>query len=150
VKVASACTDRAVAATLVLLLAFPFGGATCAAAQEVDQKAGAGGVSAAGGQVSASNSQGSSSSQANQSKQVDQQPLPAEDPQRSQAPVGTAAAPYEKSIGVAASRPAGAVIAPGKQRRTRSFVIKVGLLVGAAAAVGTVAALSSGSPSKPQ
>ena len=32
------------------------------------------------------------------------------------APLGTAAAPYEKGIGVAASRPAGAVIAPAKQR----------------------------------
>jgi hypothetical protein len=65
------------------------------------------------------------------------------------APVGTAVAPYEKGVGVAASRPAGAVIAPAKQKRTRSFVIKVGLLVGAAAAIGTVVALSSASPSHP-
>ena len=66
------------------------------------------------------------------------------------APVGTAVAPYEKGIGVAASRPAGAVIAPAKQRRTRSFVIKVGLLIGAAVAVGTVVALSNASPSEPR
>lgn len=64
-------------------------------------------------------------------------------------PVGTAAAPYEKPLGVAASRPAGAVIAPAKQRRTRSILIKVGLVVAAAAAIGTVVALSKASPSRP-
>lgn len=65
------------------------------------------------------------------------------------APVGTAAAPYEKGIGVAASRPAGVVIAPAKQRRTRSFLIRTGLLIGAAVAIGTVVALSNASPSQP-
>jgi hypothetical protein len=64
-------------------------------------------------------------------------------------PVGTAAAPYEKTTGVAASRPAGAVIAPAKQRRARSFLIRVGVIVGAAVAVGTVVALSKASPSRP-
>jgi len=64
-------------------------------------------------------------------------------------PVGTAAAPYEKTTGVTASSPAGAVIAPGKQRRTRSILIKVGVIVGAAVAVGTVVALSRGSSSRP-
>jgi hypothetical protein len=65
------------------------------------------------------------------------------------APVGTAVAPYEKGIGVAASRPAGAVIAPAKQKRSRSFMIKVGVLIGAAVAVGTVVGLSVASPSRP-
>ena len=64
-------------------------------------------------------------------------------------PVGTAAAPYEKTTGVAASRPAGAVIAPAKQRRVRTFLIRMGVVIGAAAAVGTVAALSHASPSRP-
>jgi hypothetical protein len=64
-------------------------------------------------------------------------------------PVGTAAAPYEKTEGIPASRPAGAVLAPAKQRRTRSFLIKVGIIVGAAVAIGTVVALSKGSPSRP-
>ena len=64
-------------------------------------------------------------------------------------PLGTAAAPYEKSTGVPASRPAGAVIAPAKQRRARSFLIKVGVIVGAAVAIGTVVALSKGSPNRP-
>ena len=64
-------------------------------------------------------------------------------------PVGTAAAPAEKTLGATASRPAGAAIAPAKQRRSRSFLIHVGIIVGACAAVGTVAALSHASPSQP-
>ena len=52
-------------------------------------------------------------------------------------------------LGIAASRPAGAAIAPAKQRRTRSILIKVGLIVGAAVAIGTVVALSESSPSRP-
>ena len=64
-------------------------------------------------------------------------------------PVGTAVAPYEAGVGVAASRPAGAVIAPAKQKRSRSFMIKVGVLIGAAVAVGTVVGLSAASPSRP-
>jgi hypothetical protein len=64
-------------------------------------------------------------------------------------PVGTAAAPYEKTTGVAASRPAGAVIAPAKQHRARSILIRVGVIAGAAAAIGTVALLSRASPSRP-
>jgi hypothetical protein len=66
-----------------------------------------------------------------------------------QKPVGTAAAESVPSTGVAASQPAGTAIAPGKQRRTRSLVIKVGALIGAGVAVGTVAALSLATPSKP-
>lgn len=64
-------------------------------------------------------------------------------------PVGAAAAPYEKTTGVAASRPSGAVIAPAKQRRARSIVIRVGIIAGAAVAIGTVVALSRTSPSRP-
>lgn len=64
-------------------------------------------------------------------------------------PVGTAAAPVAKPTGIAASRPAGAVIAPAKQRRVRSIVIRVGIIVGAAVAVGTVVALSRSSSSRP-
>jgi hypothetical protein len=66
-----------------------------------------------------------------------------------QPPVGTAAAPYVQPGGVAASRPAGAAIAPAKQRRSRSFAIKVGLLVGAGIAIGVVTAVSLSSPSRP-
>lgn len=75
---------------------------------------------------------------------------PEQQPQSdAQNPVGTAAAPYEKTTGVAASRPAGAVIAPAKQKRKRSFLIRVGLILAGAAAIGTVVALSNGSPSRP-
>lgn len=66
------------------------------------------------------------------------------------APVGTAAAPAETPVGTAVSRPAGAAIAPAKQKRTRTFLIRVGLVVGAAVAVGTVVALSKASRSRPQ
>jgi hypothetical protein len=66
-----------------------------------------------------------------------------------QEPVGTAAAESVETTGVAASNPAGAAIAPAKQRRTRSILIKVGALVGAGVAIGTVAALASASPSRP-
>lgn len=66
-----------------------------------------------------------------------------------QKPVGTAAAESVPTSGVAASQPAGTAIAPGKQRRTRSILIKVGALVGAGVAVGTVAALTLGTSSKP-
>ena len=64
-------------------------------------------------------------------------------------PQGVAIAPYEKDTGVAASRPAGAVIAPGKQRRRRSILIRVGLILGAAAAIGTVVGMSAASSSRP-
>jgi len=66
-----------------------------------------------------------------------------------QQPVGTAAAPYEKPTGVPGSRPAGAVIAPAKQRRVRAIVIKVGLLLAGGAAIGTVVGLSRASHSQP-
>jgi hypothetical protein len=64
-------------------------------------------------------------------------------------PVGTAAAPYEPTVGIAASRPAGAAIAPAKQRRVRTILISLGVIAGAGIAVGSVAALSHGSPSRP-
>lgn len=92
------------------------------------------------------NQQTSSPQSPNSQTAPQQQPAPQ---QPSNEPLGTAAAPYEKTTGVAASRPAGAAIAPAKQKRSRSFVIKVSLLVGAAIAVGTVVGLSKGSPSRP-
>ena len=64
-------------------------------------------------------------------------------------PLGTAAAETVPTVGVAASRPAGAALAPGKQRRIRTILIRTGALVGAAAALGVTMALTEGSPSKP-
>jgi hypothetical protein len=77
------------------------------------------------------------------------QPVVAQQQNGATPPVGTAAAPYERTTGVAASRPAGAVVAPARQRRARSFFIKMGVVIGAGVAIGTVLALSHASPSQP-
>ena len=66
-----------------------------------------------------------------------------------QQPVGAAAAQLGRTTGGAASKPAGAALAPAQQHHTRSLVLKLGLLAGAGVAVGTVAALSKASPSRP-
>jgi hypothetical protein len=66
-----------------------------------------------------------------------------------QRPVGTAAAEPMHAGGVAASQPAGVAVAPAKQRRTRTIVIRVGAIIGAGVAVGTVAALTQATSSKP-
>jgi len=67
----------------------------------------------------------------------------------SQVPSGTAAARNGSAKGGAASKPAGAAIAPAKQHQRRSLLIKLGLIAGAGVAIGSVAALSKGSPSNP-
>jgi hypothetical protein len=64
--------------------------------------------------------------------------------------VGTAAAPAPEVTGIAGSSLTGAVIAPAKQRRVRTFLIRVGVVVGACVAIGTVVALSRSSPSQPR
>jgi hypothetical protein len=66
-----------------------------------------------------------------------------------QKPVGTAAAEAPSTSGVAASEPAGVAIAPAKQRRVRTIVIRTGAIIGAAVAVGVVVALTAGTSSKP-
>jgi cytoskeletal protein RodZ len=66
-----------------------------------------------------------------------------------QKPVGTAAAEAPTSNGVAASQPAGVAIAPKKQRRVRTIVLRVGAIAGAAVAVGTVVGLTVATSSKP-
>jgi len=73
------------------------------------------------------------------------QPAPS---QPVQPPVGTAAARTANPSGVAASEPAGAAIAPAKQRRVRTILISVAAIAGTAAAVGIVAGLSAASPSR--
>ncbi len=77
------------------------------------------------------------------------QPAPQPPPAKVQKPVGTAAAETTTTTGFAVSRPAGAALAPAKQKRSRTILISVGAVVGAAVALGTVAALSKGTPSKP-
>ena len=65
-----------------------------------------------------------------------------------QQPLGTAAAPDMTPGGAPASRPAGAAMAAGKQKRAHVLAVRIGLLVGAGIAVGTVAGLSLGSPNR--
>jgi hypothetical protein len=64
-------------------------------------------------------------------------------------PLGTAAAQTVPTMGIAASRPAGAALAPAKQHRIRTILIRTGAVVGAAAVVGVTMALTEASPSKP-
>lgn len=66
-----------------------------------------------------------------------------------QEPAGAAAAQEGPTVGGAASRPAGMAIAPAKQHQSRSLLIKVGAIAAGAIALGTVYALSRGSPSRP-
>jgi hypothetical protein len=66
-----------------------------------------------------------------------------------QKPVGTAVAEPSGASGVAASEPAGSAIAPAKQRRVRTIVLRVGAIVGAGVAVGTIVGLSEATSSKP-
>jgi hypothetical protein len=66
-----------------------------------------------------------------------------------QKPVGTAAAEAPSTAGVAASQPAGVAIAPAKQRRARTIIIRTGAIIGAAAAVGIVVGLTEATSSKP-
>jgi len=86
------------------------------------------------------------SSQRNQAPAAQQPQSTAPEP-GSQQPNGTAVAPPVEVSGGAASKPAGAAIAPPKQRQIRSLLIKLGLLAGAGVAVGTVVGLSAASPS---
>lgn len=155
VTIAARLLRQEIAMSLIVFLAAPFGGSISVSAQQTVPTPQISGSpssqsppegSSTGNEkpvISTSQSQDNNPSTVPKPTQAQQQPGGA------QAPLGTAVAPYEKGIGVAASRPAGAVIAPAKQRRTRSFVIKLGVLIGACVAVGTVVALSNASPSQP-
>ena len=138
--------ERLIACCLVMVLAAPFGVAATttplpsapvpqSVAEDQTQAAPANPTAAPG------------TSQSGQSRTP--QTAPTDQQNNTPAPVGTAAAPYFKPEGVPASRPAGAAIAPARQKRTRSFAIRVALLVGAGIAIGTVAAASLGSPARP-
>jgi hypothetical protein len=93
----------------------------------------------------------SSSQQSGSSQSGSQTFSSATTPQQpeSHQPLGTAAAESIPTMGIAASQPAGAAVAPAKQRRVRTILIRVGAVVAGAAAVGAVVALSEGSPSRP-
>jgi hypothetical protein len=74
---------------------------------------------------------------------------PASQDSKPQRPVGTAAAEAPTVSGITAAEPAGVAIAPAKQHRVRAILIRVGAIVGAGVAVGTVIALTEATPSKP-
>lgn len=100
--------------------------------------------------------QNASPPQNNGTKPPDQTPSPEnqannppQEPTKLQRPVGTAAAEAPKVSGITAAQPAGIAIAPGKQHRVRTIVLKVGAIIGAGAALGTVIALTAATPSKP-
>jgi len=78
---------------------------------------------------------------------------PSQDPEQNAPParpLGTAAAPSVTRTGVTASKPAGAAIAPAKQRRVRTILISLAVVAAAGVAVGTVAGISRTSPSQPK
>lgn len=88
--------------------------------------------------------------QPGQTTPAQQMPLkPAPQTQNQTEPLGTATAPGVSTVGGGASKPAGTAIAPAKQRQYRSLLIKLGLVAGAGAALGTVYALSRGTSSVP-
>jgi hypothetical protein len=64
-------------------------------------------------------------------------------------PVGTAAAGVVPVSGIAASQPAGVAIAPAKQHRARTIVLRVGAIIGAGVAVGSIVALTEATSGKP-
>ena len=91
-----------------------------------------------------------SQSQANQSQENQTPPERGTANQSSpQRPVGTAAAEAPNTSGIAASEPAGVAIAPAKQRRARTIIIRTGAIIGAAVAVGLVVGLTEATGSKP-
>lgn len=129
-----------IAGTLALLLAVPVSGMPAAAQQAAGQNA------APAAQQSA------------EPAAQEQNIPPAPQPQPAQnsagqngtpAAVGTAAAPAETNAGAAASRPAGAAIAPARQRRRHALLIRMGIVVGAGVAIGAVALLAHSSASEP-
>ena len=69
--------------------------------------------------------------------------------QKLQRPVGTAAAAAPGVSGVTAAQPAGVAIAPAKQHRVRTIILRTGAILAGGAALGTVVALTKATPSKP-
>ncbi len=70
-------------------------------------------------------------------------------PKKPSEPVGAATAESVPTSGGAAAKPAGVAIAPAKQHQTRSLLVKIGAVVAAGAAVGTVYALTRATSSTP-
>ncbi len=69
--------------------------------------------------------------------------------QSAPAPSGVAGAKAANVKGAPVAQPAGAAVAPVRQRGHRSFLIKLGVIAGVGIAAGAVVALSERSPSRP-
>jgi hypothetical protein len=142
--------QRMIVLLLALALTISTGEGSAAMAQQAAQAASPPNASSISENALPGNPAPANSQATDQSQQtVAQQPGSGQPQSDAHKPVGTAAAPYERTMGIAASRPAGAAIAPAKQKRVRTILISVGVIVGAGIAVGSVAALSHGSPSRP-
>jgi hypothetical protein len=98
------------------------------------------------------------SSQSSTEAQTKNDPLPeapnpqaaqTQDQQSAQAPSGAAGAKAPEVKGAPVAQPSGAAVAPVRPRGHRSLIIKLGLVAGAAVAVGAAVALSAKSPSRP-
>lgn len=143
--------QRQAAKALVLLLAAPLAQASSQTAQDQSvqtqqQTAAANGTA----QPALPNAPQARRQQKDDGAQpTNSQTAPTQQQTTAPVPVGTAAAPAETPVGTAVSRPAGAAIAPAKQKRRRTFLIRTALVVGAAVAIGTVVALSKASRSRP-
>ena len=85
------------------------------------------------------------------SSQLPATPVPQAQQQQqpAQQPLGTATAEGVPTVGGAASRPAGEAIAPAKQNQRHSLLIKMGLIVAAGIAAGTVVGLTKGTSGSP-
>lgn len=98
---------------------------------------------------SAQQQSGNSAPAASNSQATPTQPAQNQSQPPGQKPVGTAAAESPDTSGIAASQPAGVAIAPAKQRRVRTLVLRTGAIIGAGVAIGSVVALTAGTSSKP-
>jgi hypothetical protein len=87
-----------------------------------------------------------SSTEQNGTQERQQQP---QQQQKLQRPVGTAAAAAPGVSGVTAAQPAGVAIAPAKQHRVRTIILRTGAILAGGAAIGSVIALTKATPSKP-
>jgi hypothetical protein len=107
------------------------------------------GMIRSGLQDTAQQSQSSTAPQTTSSARAQDSPPATVQDAKPQRPVGTAAAEAPVVSGVSAAQPSGVAIAPAKQHRARTIVIRVAALAGAGVAIGSVAALTAGTSSKP-
>lgn len=123
-------------------------GATVAKTQSAAQSENSGKLSKPRASLQLLSMQAQSDSNQLEPEQSRPQTTPAPQPP-AQVPVGTAAAGVIPADGIAASQPAGVAIAPAKQHRVRTIVLRMGAIVGTGVAVGSVVALTQATSSKP-